>query len=188
MRDEGDQLAYKKAREKDELREAQLRGRDEASLSLVDLVDDCDRAIDLMHASNDHSKILAGVEQLRRRSIQRFEEVGLRPFGEVGEQFDPHLHEAISTEPSLAPDGTILQVHRRGWQREDGRIVRTAMVTVCKGVPERREAKTQRRRVPVSDPVADAYICPFGYPGCRGDCPNCRLESAIESGHGRRST
>jgi hypothetical protein len=180
--DDRNSLARQRARAKEEVAEARKRGRDDAAMGLVDLVDDCDRAIDQMHSSNDHSKILVGVEQLRRRTIQRFEEVGLVPYGQVGDVFDPHLHEAISTEAGWAPDNSIIRVHRRGWQREDGKIVRTAMVTVCKGTPAGSppsQGGPRRRTARVSDPVADAYVCPYGYPGCAGDCPNCRLDADI---------
>lgn len=175
------ELKRQRDRLKQEVEEAHLRGRDDAAMSLVELVDDCDRAIELMHSSSDNSKVLAGVEQLRKRAIQRFEEVGLVSFGEVGDTFDPHLHEAISAEPGWAPDGSIIRVHRRGWRRENGQVVRTAMVTVCKGTPQQPlPSRERRRRGKVSDPVRDAYVCPYGYPGCAGDCPSCALARESE--------
>ena len=100
--------------------------------------------------------------------------------------FDPRRHEAIAVEAGAGADGSIMRVHRTGWERADGYILRPAMVTVLKGSTEpgtsthssmadkldRHPARPRRRRKPTHvDP--ESYNCPFGIPGCSGDCPGC---------------
>lgn len=169
-------------RTREEIAEARERGRDEAVLSLTDVVDDCDRALSLTYANSDHNRLLEGLQQMRDRVVRRFEEVGLQSFGTIGEDFDPHHHNAIATEPSPGTPGRIVRVHQRGWRRKDGTVVRTAMVTVSAGFAGGRQASElggfddtaprQRRHRPA---------CRFGVPGCTGECVDCRLQSEIDA-------
>lgn len=155
--------AFRKRANRD-IENAKFKGRDDAALKLLELVDDCDRA--LMHVEEaDYDRVVSGLERLRDRTIRTFEQLGLYSFGEKGEVFDPRKHEAVSVESGAGPDGCILRIHRRGWQREDGTIVRTAMVTVLKGS----ESNPGHRQS-----GSDDYICPFGTPGCTGDCLGCK--------------
>lgn len=176
--------AYRR-RSRQELEEAQARGRDDVVLKLVDLVDDCDRALELMYSTADHTRLLEGMKQLRDITVKRFGETGMIPFGKVGEDFDHNLHNAIAAEEGPGRDGHIVRIHQRGWKHEDGSVVRPAMVTVRKGGPgpdpEAIEQSGSRgRRHQVSHAETEGYQCPFGVPGCVGNCPSCRLQHEIE--------
>jgi molecular chaperone GrpE len=58
---------------------------------------------------------------------------GAVPFDAAGEQFDPNRHEATGKVemPGLAT-GAIIDVLERGYQAEDGTIIRPAKVIVAK--------------------------------------------------------
>lgn len=57
---------------------------------------------------------------------------GVTPFKSVGEQFDPHRHEAVETEETQDhPAGTVIHEFVRGYKCGD-RIVRPARVKVAK--------------------------------------------------------
>lgn len=180
-------------RSQDELAEATQRARDEIAVSLTELVDDCDRALEMTYADSDHNRLLDGLKQMRDRAIGRFAKIGLSAFGKVGDDFDPHLHNAIAAEPAPGKAGRIIKVHQRGWRREDGTVVRTAMVTVSNGsgaepdapaaAPAIDDAEPRRRHQPSAPFPAGPERCEFGVPGCVGDCPDCRLKA--ESGGGR---
>jgi molecular chaperone GrpE len=47
--------------------------------------------------------------------------------------FDPHVHEALSHEPSEHPDGMIAAVWQRGYRLGD-HVVRPARVVVSSGM------------------------------------------------------
>ena len=72
-----------------------------------------------------------GIEQL----IAQFDTIvtrqGLTLVGEVGEAFDPALHEAVDTQPGERPD-LVAAVERPGYAFEDGTIARPARVVVTR--------------------------------------------------------
>jgi molecular chaperone GrpE len=67
------------------------------------------------------------VDLLRRRGL---EEIASEP----GSEFDPHLHEALSQQPSDHPEGAISEVWQRGYTLGD-RVMRPARVVVSSGSP-----------------------------------------------------
>ena len=176
-------------RARSEADRAYNKGRDEAASELLSLVDDCDRALELVSADTDADQVAYGVKQMRERALRHFAALGYEPVGDIGETFDPHSHEAVSVEPGSGTDGTILRVHRRGWRRGD-ELVRAAMVTVLQGstgpAPDpqpayepageqsdgRRKRRSRRRRTAAQAPATD-YVCPYGIAGCQQDCPGC---------------
>jgi molecular chaperone GrpE len=58
--------------------------------------------------------------------------LGLRPVAAKGEQFDPHLHEAIEmVDTNDAKDHEVLEELQRGYKLKD-RLLRPAMVKVAR--------------------------------------------------------
>ncbi|GEM_PF-1015114 len=83
---------------------------------------------------------LSGILFIRTQLETALRDLGLEPFGNVGDAFDANLHEAVDSrhceEPQAmkqSPDssGTILEVVRRGWKMGD-KVVRSASVIVSK--------------------------------------------------------
>lgn len=72
-----------------------------------------------------------GVEHIHAQLLNTLTQHGVEAYGEVGDQFDPQLHEAL--ESAQTPDGDksdkIARVQRRGYKRND-RIIRPAQVVV----------------------------------------------------------
>jgi molecular chaperone GrpE len=63
------------------------------------------------------------------------EKLGLQPYGEAGERFDPTLHEAVAhqTSPDVT-EPTCVAVLRRGYRFGD-RILRVPLVAVAEPDP-----------------------------------------------------
>jgi molecular chaperone GrpE len=59
----------------------------------------------------------------------------------LGGTFDPHLHEAMARVDTAGdpPDGTIVEVYRRGWLL-DGKVLRPALVAVAKTAGDEAES------------------------------------------------
>ena len=59
------------------------------------------------------------------------ESLGITPIEAVGQRFDPHVHEAVVTEPSekFEPD-TVIEEIARGYKLGD-RLLRPSMVKVA---------------------------------------------------------
>ena len=171
-----DYQSLKKRRKKD-IEEAEHRGREEVILGLIELVDDCDRALSMMYSTSELGVLTKGMEQLRNQTINRFERLGVKAFGSPGEKFNPHIHDAIAVVEVPGPSGMIVSVHSLGWQEESGQIVKPAMVTVSKELT-RLEVELEVTDANLSQKIiSQTTDCFFGNEGCQNhSCPECRLK------------
>ena len=66
-------------------------------------------------------------EQLKKS----FEKLSIEVFGEVGDDFDPNLHNAVSSvENEELPENSVAAVYQKGYKVKD-KIIRHAMVQVA---------------------------------------------------------
>ena len=73
-----------------------------------------------------------GVELIYKQLQDVLAKLGVRPIAAKGEQFDPHVHEAIEmVETDEAADHEVLDEWQRGYKFKD-RLLRPAMVRVAK--------------------------------------------------------
>jgi molecular chaperone GrpE len=109
---------------------AREAGLDSAVLTVLTVFDDLGRALEVVD-ENDPSKIVPGVRAVRDSLERSLEALGIVRVGEVGEPFDPDLHEALTALPTENPEQseTIAQVFQAGFRRGD-RLVRPARVVV----------------------------------------------------------
>lgn len=106
-------------------------GFDAAVLPVMSVHDDLVRALQAAAVSDDPAAIVPGVHAVLEGLGRELDKVGLRRVGEVGEAFDPDLHEALTSVPVTdgAVAGTIANVFEAGFVRGD-RLVRPARVIV----------------------------------------------------------
>lgn len=72
-----------------------------------------------------------GVEMTFKQFSDVFKSLGIEPFGEVGEEFDPNIHNAVMhTEDDSVGENTITTVIVKGYKLGD-KIIRPAMVAVA---------------------------------------------------------
>ena len=109
------------------------RDRDVARLKGVEsVVNDLLPVVDAIEAAKQHDQVDGGFRLVVEALQKVFGKHGLVVYGEVGEEFDPHLHEALMQVP-LEGDHTttvISAVMQKGIQMGD-RIVRPARVGVA---------------------------------------------------------
>jgi Molecular chaperone GrpE (heat shock protein) len=81
--------------------------------------------------SDEFRHFLSGVDLIYRQLDGIMDALGVKPVAAVGEQFDPHLHEAVVTEPTddYEPD-TVTQEIVRGYRLGD-KLIRPALVKVA---------------------------------------------------------
>lgn len=72
-----------------------------------------------------------GIEQIRAQCVSVLEKHGITAYGEVGEPFDPLMHESIQEEEAEAPSHTIVRVLHKGYRSND-RLIRPAQVVISK--------------------------------------------------------
>lgn len=108
----------------------------ELARKLLPVVDNLARALDAERSveaseSNEFRHFLNGVELIGKQLAEVLESFGVEPIAAVGQRFDPHVHEAVVTEPSAEhePD-TVLEELARGYRIGD-RLLRPSMVKVA---------------------------------------------------------
>ena len=75
----------------------------------------------------------SGVELTLKQLATVFERFNLSEINPVGQKFDPHRHQAISTVESEQEPNTVVQVLQKGYLLRD-RVIRPALVTVAKAI------------------------------------------------------
>jgi molecular chaperone GrpE len=81
--------------------------------------------------SDEFRHFLSGVDLIYKQLSGVLEALGVKPIISVGEQFNPHIHEAVVTEVTdeVEPD-TVVQEIRTGYRLGD-RLIRPALVKVA---------------------------------------------------------
>jgi molecular chaperone GrpE len=104
-------------------------GKRELILSLLDVLDGFDRA--LQHMSDAASSISEGVEALHRKFLSLLQAQGVTPMLTVGEVFNPEVHDAIGLVKSEdVQPGTVAEEVQRGYRWGD-EVLRPARVRVA---------------------------------------------------------
>jgi len=99
--------------------------------ALLPIVDNFERAI-VHEATNvsEFAEYRQGVELVYQYLLDVLQKEGLEAIDALGEQFDPHCHEAMMQEPSDEhAENTITEVFEKGY-RFKGRVIRPARVKV----------------------------------------------------------
>jgi molecular chaperone GrpE len=99
--------------------------------SLVPVVDSLEKALEVKDASA--GQLREGVELTLRQLRSAFEKNALAEISPVGQKFDPHRHQAISSVPASDehPSNHVVSVLQKGWTISE-RVLRPALVVIAK--------------------------------------------------------
>ena len=124
-----------RARMRKELAKDAERNRRDVLVSLLDVVDNLDRAIDAAKVGGKDAgdPLLQGVEMVRQQFLAKLDSFGVKRIETLGTEFDPLLHEAVTSvpAPNAADEGRVLGVIAHGYRIGD-EILRPALVAVGK--------------------------------------------------------
>jgi molecular chaperone GrpE len=95
---------------------------------LVPVLDDLERALEAAEA-HEEAKLEEGVELVARSFGDILRKEGLEEIPTEG-KFDPHVHEALLSQPSEAEEGTVIEVIQKGYRLGD-RVIRPARVVIA---------------------------------------------------------
>jgi molecular chaperone GrpE len=95
---------------------------------LLPILDDLERALEAVE-SHEEAKLEDGVRLVHRQLEQLLAKEGLA-LVETDGRFDPHVHEALLTQPSDADEGAVIEVLQKGYRLGD-RVLRPARVVVA---------------------------------------------------------
>jgi molecular chaperone GrpE len=97
---------------------------------LLPVVDDLERALEAA-AEHEEAKLEEGVRLVHRELRSALAKEGLVEI-ETNGSFDPHVHEALLTQPSESDEGAIIEVIQKGYRLGD-RVLRPARVVISQG-------------------------------------------------------
>ena len=99
---------------------------------LLPILDDLERALEAA-AQHEEAQLEEGVRLVHRALGELLRKHGVAEIEAEG-RFDPHVHEALLTQPSEADEGSVIQVLQKGYKLGD-RVVRPARVVVAAAPP-----------------------------------------------------
>ena len=122
---------YRRRTEK-ERRDLSDRIAGDVLLELLPVIDDMERALKTDAGSDSADAYRKGVELIHRQLMDLLKRRNVHPIEALGRDFDPHLHQAVTTgAPEGARDGEVIEELRRGYLIGE-RLLRPAMVKVAR--------------------------------------------------------
>jgi molecular chaperone GrpE len=109
---------------------AKFRSQNLAS-SLLEVIDNLERALQTETPSEDGQALKKGVEMVHNQFKNAFEKEKIETIDPLNEEFDPNFHQAVSVMPAGEGQESnhVIQVLQKGY-RIDNRVIRPAMVIV----------------------------------------------------------
>ena len=122
---EFDNFRKRNAREQAALSE---RANERLVKELIPMLDDLGRALEAA-ADHEEAKLEDGVRLVHRALAELLTKQGLAEI-ETDGKFDPHVHEALLSQPSDEEEGTVIEVVQKGYKLGD-KVLRPARVVVA---------------------------------------------------------
>jgi molecular chaperone GrpE len=101
---------------------------------LLPVLDDLERALEAANA-HEEAKLEEGVALVARALAEILRKEGVEEVSTEG-KFDPHVHEALLSQPSEVEEGSVIEVLQKGYRLGD-RVIRPARVVIA-SAPEAR--------------------------------------------------
>ena len=134
-------LANYRRRVADEQSEIRRNATTTLLLKFLGIVDDIDRAIELMPKDVAGSGWVDGLELIRRNMKSILDAEGVEKIEARGQRFEPWEHEAVSyRETPDGEDGMVTDVFREGYKLHD-RVLRAAQVVVSRAPAQNDETE-----------------------------------------------
>ncbi len=98
---------------------------------ILPLADSLTMALSQFEGKDVPPEFTKGIELIANQLKSSFDKLSVTPFGEIGDEFDPNIHNAISKiEDDSLGENVIAQVYQTGYKLND-KIIRHAMVVVA---------------------------------------------------------
>src|SRR4051794_14274112 len=95
---------------------------------LIPILDDLGRALEAA-SEHEEGKVEDGVRLVHRSLADLLQKQGLKEI-ETDGKFDPHVHEALLSQPSEAEEGSVIEVVQKGYRLGD-KVLRPARVVIA---------------------------------------------------------
>ncbi|MFH1126842.1 MAG: nucleotide exchange factor GrpE [archaeon] len=122
---------YRKRIEKEQDQSSQ-REVEKLAGNMLCIIDNLERALDASKKNHDLEALTKGIDMTHKNLIDILTKVGLKPIECIGNEFDPHMHEAIMTiESKDHKDNTVYEELEKGYVLKN-KVIRPAKVKVVK--------------------------------------------------------
>jgi molecular chaperone GrpE len=123
---------YRRRTSKERLELIQTAGKD-VIVSMLDLLDDCDRAEKQLQSSDDIAVQKEGIQLVFNKLRSTMQSKGVKVMESIHQDFDVEKHEAITEIPAPTEDlkGKVIDDVTKGYYLND-KIIRFAKVVVGK--------------------------------------------------------
>jgi molecular chaperone GrpE len=123
---------YKRRSSKERIELIQTAGKEVIS-SLLEVLDDCDRAEKQMQETDDAGQIKEGVQLVFNKLRKTMQALGLKAMESLNTDFDVHKHEAITEIPveDKKLKGKVVDEIQKGYYLND-KLIRFAKVVIGK--------------------------------------------------------
>ena len=99
----------------------------DAIISILPILDNIERAV----GYTDAEAVLKGVQMILKGANEAFDKMGVKSFGEKGDEFDPNRHNAVMhVEDESLGENVVADVFQKGYTKGD-KVIRYAMVSVA---------------------------------------------------------
>lgn len=121
---------FKRRNAKERIELIQTAGK-EVITSMLDVLDDCDRAEKQIQSATDLTQIKEGVQLVFNKLRTTLQNKGLKPMESINTEFDVEKHEAITEIPAPTPElkGKVVDEVTKGYYLND-KLIRYAKVIV----------------------------------------------------------
>lgn len=125
--------------------EAYNKGKEDAVLALLPVLDNMERALSSLTENADLKAFRQGMELIVRLFHDALKRLDVEPIPSGGQKFDPYYHEAFErVERDDVEDGTIVGVVEQGYKMGD-KVIRPAKVRVAtKPTPQLAVPETEK--------------------------------------------
>lgn len=98
---------------------------------ILPIADSVTMALNSFEGKDVDDDSIKGIELISNQLKASFDKLSVAAFGEIGDEFDPNIHNAISKiEDENLGENTLAQVYQKGYRLND-KIIRHAMVVVA---------------------------------------------------------
>ncbi len=123
-----------------EFQEVAQRSNEKLIASVLNVVDDLERAIETGRKTENTDALLEGVEMVYKNLYGILEREGLTRIEAVGKPFDPSMHEILAKVPTDDhEDGIVIEEARKGFMFK-GKVMRSSVVMIAS-----KEAKSEEK-------------------------------------------
>ncbi len=102
---------------------------------IIEVRENFERALSMTEENHDFTKFFEGMTLIFTKLDDNLKKNGLTVFTEVGDEFDPAIHDAMMKIPdSKISEDHIIEIYEKGYKLKD-RVIKHAKVIVSAGAP-----------------------------------------------------